>query len=621
MSDALEPLISIIIPTYNRAHIIEKSVRSVCAQTYQNIEILIIDDGSTDPTQEIISSIADSRIKYFYTSSNKGPSAARNYGIKEAKGELIAFHDSDDICYPDKLKILWKHYIDDGKTAGLIFHPYHLYTPGKKPRKVPVIQDLEALQKQNHNNIFSLLLNAPLIGTPTMMIPKKILEKVGGFNEQLQSLEDYELSLRIASLYPVLFVNEILLDVEKSSDGVNNNIEGRIQSIFYILEEFDSFYKKENLIRLRAIQHSFYESQFLDANLPLIPQKKSFSLLLQKYLTNTNRNTADKISIILPCYNVAAKLDLYLSAILSQTIGLSCLEIIIINNASTDSTDKLLAQYEQLYPDQIMLVQLTQKETIPSTMNIGMQYASGKYIYYVEPGAILSVTALEILYHIAESNHSEITTCHYTIRNKSYLFAPLEEGTITLLQADSTKDFTKKMLSTSLAANPWNKLYQRDFFTKNNLFFLDTVAFENIYFHILSIFVCQSYCNTSFVLYEFEDSPLISSEIEVETILQHSIYASQESLKELESRNLLQDILQNHFYEFEYFFSKKLYYELLEIILPIKDVSKRNLLCMKLLQEFLLLFPDAANNPIMESQHLAHWKNYKSLLLTAQTTT
>lgn len=97
------PLISVIIPTCNRAHVIEKAVRSVLEQTFADFELLIIDDGSSDNTQQVLEALQDERIRYVYQ-ENAGACAARNHGIALAQGEYIAFHDSDDLWYPNKLE-------------------------------------------------------------------------------------------------------------------------------------------------------------------------------------------------------------------------------------------------------------------------------------------------------------------------------------------------------------------------------------------------------------------------------------------------------------------------------------------------------------------------------------
>jgi len=98
------PKVTVIIPTYNRAHLIQRSVNSVLNQSYKNLELLVIDDASTDSTEQRISEIRDERLKYIRNKVNLGPSRSRNRGIEFSTGEIIAFQDSDDEWYRDKLE-------------------------------------------------------------------------------------------------------------------------------------------------------------------------------------------------------------------------------------------------------------------------------------------------------------------------------------------------------------------------------------------------------------------------------------------------------------------------------------------------------------------------------------
>ena len=98
------PLVSIIIPTFNRGYILPRAIKSALSQTYQNIELIIIDDGSTDNTEEIVKDFSDPRIQYIRYSENKGRPAARNKGIKKSKGDFFAFLDSDDEYPPEKIE-------------------------------------------------------------------------------------------------------------------------------------------------------------------------------------------------------------------------------------------------------------------------------------------------------------------------------------------------------------------------------------------------------------------------------------------------------------------------------------------------------------------------------------
>src|SRR5689334_8143428 len=97
------PLVSIIIPTYNRSTLLLRAINSALGQTHRNIEVIVIDDGSTDDTQRVLKSLTDTRINCYLT-RNQGASAARNYGLQRSKGEYITFLDSDDEYYPEKIE-------------------------------------------------------------------------------------------------------------------------------------------------------------------------------------------------------------------------------------------------------------------------------------------------------------------------------------------------------------------------------------------------------------------------------------------------------------------------------------------------------------------------------------
>ena len=101
--EPIKDLVSVIIPTYNRAHLIKRSAESVLNQTYTNLELIIVDDGSTDDTEEVVKTLNDNRVTYI-KQPNQGACAARNNGIDHAKGEFIAFQDSDDVWHEDKLE-------------------------------------------------------------------------------------------------------------------------------------------------------------------------------------------------------------------------------------------------------------------------------------------------------------------------------------------------------------------------------------------------------------------------------------------------------------------------------------------------------------------------------------
>lgn len=232
--------VSVIIPTYNRAHLIERSIRSVLNQTYKEFELLIIDDGSTDNTKEVVENIKDDRIRYIRCGENGGAARARNRGIAEAKYDYIAFQDSDDEWYPDKLEKQMKVMMEASEDTGLVYCEYHYNGLNGIEAVSP---DREIPLEQKSGNIFPQLLAGNMVGTPAMLVKRKCFEKVGMFNEKFPCLEDYELVLRIAQNYRIEFIPEVLVEVHANQDSVTNNVEGYLYTNCILI----GAYKKELL--------------------------------------------------------------------------------------------------------------------------------------------------------------------------------------------------------------------------------------------------------------------------------------------------------------------------------------------------------------------------------------
>lgn len=215
--------VSVIIPTYNRAHLIERSIRSVLRQTYQDFELLIVDDGSTDNTKEIVESIKDERIRYIRCDKNGGASKARNIGIQEAQYSYIAFQDSDDEWHPDKLEKQMQVMLEAPENMGLVYCEYHYNGLNGIDDVCP---DRAIPNEQKEGDIFPQLLAGNMIGTPTILMKKECFDEVGMFNEKFPCMEDYELVLRIARRYRIKFIPEVLMEVYANYQSVTNNLEG-----------------------------------------------------------------------------------------------------------------------------------------------------------------------------------------------------------------------------------------------------------------------------------------------------------------------------------------------------------------------------------------------------------
>ncbi len=195
------PLVSVIIPTYNRGWIIKEAIDSVLAQDYRDFELIVVDDGSTDNTPEVLDAYRGT-IKVF-RQENKGVSAARNRGIAEASGRFIAFLDSDDLWLPQKLS----RQVEFFNTT-----PDALIC---QTEEVWIRSGVRVNPKKRHQKpsgmIFEPSLALCLVSPSAVMIRRSLLEIVGNFDETLPACEDYDLWLRISCRFPVYRIDTPLI--------------------------------------------------------------------------------------------------------------------------------------------------------------------------------------------------------------------------------------------------------------------------------------------------------------------------------------------------------------------------------------------------------------------------
>lgn len=233
----LQPLVSVIIPTYNRKHTIKRCIDSVLSQTYPNYEIIIVDDCSTDGTMEFVQAeygqITDRNIVYVRNDRNLGAAASRNVGVSYAGGEYIAFHDSDDEWYEDKLEKQMGHFVGCDDRVGAVYSMFFVNGSFKY-----VYPHKRMAWSSKSGYIFHTLLLQPLIGMITLVVRKSVFLEVGGFCEQLRSLEDYELSIRIAQKYDIDLVDEILAVAYESENSVGKRNRDKIAAQCYIMDAF-----------------------------------------------------------------------------------------------------------------------------------------------------------------------------------------------------------------------------------------------------------------------------------------------------------------------------------------------------------------------------------------------
>ncbi len=225
-------LVSVILPTFNRAAYLERAVSSIFAQTYQDWELVIWDDGSTDQTKELVRSFRDSRIQYFYE-QNQGVAYARNQAICRSHGELIAFLDSDDAWHPEKLSIQVRA-MQAFPQVAILFSDFLNFDQVNDMQRTGFQQELNGIE---HLTISELeddlnliedgmpesLALGNFIATDTVMIKREILDELGGFDVRLRNSEDFELWWRLGLAgVKFAFLDEVLLNRYKPAGTLSN---------------------------------------------------------------------------------------------------------------------------------------------------------------------------------------------------------------------------------------------------------------------------------------------------------------------------------------------------------------------------------------------------------------
>jgi glycosyltransferase involved in cell wall biosynthesis len=205
----MQPFFSIIVPLYNKENAIEKTLKSVFNQSFTDFEVVVINDGSTDKSEEKVNAFSDARLRLIST-ENKGVSQARNLGISESKGKLIAFLDADDYWFPTHLESFYQLH-KNFPDAGLLATNYQFYYSEKK-----IVQPVfDAIPTEKWSGIvpdfFKSSMKFRLAWTSAVAVRKEVFGTVGHFDEKitLGAGEDTDMWIRIALNYPVAFDNEV----------------------------------------------------------------------------------------------------------------------------------------------------------------------------------------------------------------------------------------------------------------------------------------------------------------------------------------------------------------------------------------------------------------------------
>lgn len=253
------PNVSVIIPTYNRADLVIGAIESALSQTYKDLEIIVIDDGSTDDTRARIKPYLD-KVQYYYQ-DNKGKSVATNRGIGRAAGKWIAILDSDDLWLPEKLKFQLEALQNVGDGYGLCFtDAQYVNLPNGNGRAFERTGKKYERCYGRIEDPTSFVLSPPHgIYIQTTVIEKKLIESVGGFDPALRVGQDTDMIFKISMLTKFVYVNRSLVKIDRTPHRKQGNIE---------------VYNKDHRLALTCRQHMYENWTTLGRNLQHKPQKK-----------------------------------------------------------------------------------------------------------------------------------------------------------------------------------------------------------------------------------------------------------------------------------------------------------------------------------------------------------
>lgn len=238
------PQVSVILPTHNRAHVLGRAVRSVLAQTFVDLELIVVDDGSTDETETVLAGFSDPRLIVLRHSECRGAAVARNTGVGVSSAPWLAFQDSDDVWRIDKLARQYAA-IDNDQAAGLICCGYLVMTRAGKISFVSADSRMQS-GEWGPDNIYDFGFI-----TPTWLLRRDVFELAGGFDETMPNLEDWELAFRLYQITSIRAVNEPLVIKYGSADSINPDRESRIRSIETIIQRHSAIWIDEPQVLAR----------------------------------------------------------------------------------------------------------------------------------------------------------------------------------------------------------------------------------------------------------------------------------------------------------------------------------------------------------------------------------
>lgn len=239
------PLVTVIIPTYNHSQFVGQAINSVLEQTMDDLELIVVDDGSTDDTKNVVSAIDDPRIRYHHQ-ENQGLASTRNTGLRLARGKYIGFLDADDYWLPGKLASQI-NLLEANTRLGLVYGGYYVVDENgtriatRRPRIV------------HNDTLAELILDNYVTGSATTSVVRaEVFEQVGSFNQSLKACEDWDMWLRVAAVYSLGAVNDIVACIRVHGNNMTSNAALMDKYFQIVVDMFFQQHVCDEVARLRS---------------------------------------------------------------------------------------------------------------------------------------------------------------------------------------------------------------------------------------------------------------------------------------------------------------------------------------------------------------------------------
>ena len=416
-----DSLISIIIPVYNVEKYIEQCLDSIKKQSYQNFEVIIVNDGSQDNTESICKKIAqsDARFKYF-SKENGGVSSARNFGLDNANGHYITFIDGDDWVDPNHLEILIKSITENNSDIAICSYKefrnnifYIRYYTNKEKH----LLNFNIMTKEDFLINFPKLLSTNVcFNNAVSKLFRRDLVKDLRFDNKLKYGEDLDFYFRLyLTTKNISFVNEDTYVYRIHGDSTTSGFTQ--EHAEQELSIYKKMYEKIYELDLPTINYLNKLEFLLNARKDFLANKVLLNEYFE-YLDDIKNNAIypnKLISIVVPVYNVAPYLNLCLESIANQTY--THFEVLLINDGSRDNSKDICLEFAER---DNRFKYIEQKNAgLSVARNTGILNATGEFITLINGDDFVDPNYLEELYHAALKNDSEIVIASYKTFNEN----------------------------------------------------------------------------------------------------------------------------------------------------------------------------------------------------------